>query len=355
MDRYTQIALCLIAFALLIPCSVFGANISWDGGVSGTETNWHVDTNWDGDSKPAPADTARIGLDGADVFVTENEVLTSLIVGSSAGNQSLTILSGQISVTSGVTVGHAAGSNAKLYIKGGELEKLNVGCTYIIAGNGTSSTGTITQTGGTVLCYGRDLRIGSSGNGEYNLVGGILVHSNDLQCWRMGTGAGSAGRFYVSGGSMHIHRADPCAYDGGASGNVVFGIRGSGCTNITLGAGSACGGTGWDYDDADEYTNTLQAVLDSGGISLIKSWGNVDIRNVKFEIGTTNGFVGAKGNTYEFVRIPEANTIYTSGWSIANLDSSYQFKAYVTNYSSYDWVLIECTQIPSYPSMFTFR
>lgn len=337
--------MCLAAF--LMACGVCAD--TWDGGPGGTGTDWHLDENWADDTKPVYPDTAYINLDGANVIVTQNEYVSSLSVGSSAGNQTLTIQSGYLAVSNGVVIGGGAGAYAKLYVNGGTI--CAQGGSYMQVGQAGSCTGILIQTGGNVLCYGRDLRVGGDSyyaHGEYYLMGGMCVHSNNSQTFRMGMRSNSVGRFYISGGSLHIHRADVASYDGQVNGNVMISVIGSGCTNITIGAGSAGGGSGFDYDDGDEYVNTLQAFIDPGGLSTIKSWGTVDLRNVNLEIGITNKPDFDIGTKFEFLRTTNAATLYTTGLVVSNLslDEGWEFGASTDSYGGYDWLIITLLNRP---------
>ena len=56
------------------------AAIAWDGGVSGTGTNWNDPANWVGDVKPGVADDAIVGaaFSGVTIISTANESVNSI-------------------------------------------------------------------------------------------------------------------------------------------------------------------------------------------------------------------------------------------------------------------------------------
>ena len=60
------------------------AVIAWDGGPSGTGTDWHVAANWVGDVLPAAADDAQIGAAFSGITITSNADVTIRSVNSAA-------------------------------------------------------------------------------------------------------------------------------------------------------------------------------------------------------------------------------------------------------------------------------
>src|SRR5437016_1405281 len=60
------------------------AIIIWDGGVSGTGTDWNTDANWVGDVKPGANDDAQIGAAFAGVTITAAADVTIHSVSSEA-------------------------------------------------------------------------------------------------------------------------------------------------------------------------------------------------------------------------------------------------------------------------------
>src|SRR5262245_44643795 len=71
------------------------ATVAWDGGPTGTGTNWHQPTNWAGDMLPSTEDEVEIGLDFADTTITVSQSVTIAKL-STAG--SLELASGTFTV-----------------------------------------------------------------------------------------------------------------------------------------------------------------------------------------------------------------------------------------------------------------
>lgn len=223
-------------------------------------------------------------------------------------------------IVDGITIPNSGGDYGEFNIYGGTV---TAGSFTVTGGEGP---GYVNQSGGSLGISGEFHVDGGAYPGSYAISGGSL----SAAAWRMGTGTGTA-TFTVSGGIIDFSAAQYCYYDPGKTIHIL----GSDCTGFTI-------GDTWDYDDGDALTNTLRATPDDGGITTIEVDGNVDLRNVLFQMGPTNVFNDVAGTSYEFIRVPEANTIYTNGWAIENLGPTVWFDAYVTNYSSYDWLVINC-------------
>lgn len=221
-------------------------------------------------------------------------------------------------------------------------EYMHVGTPYegiqVGSGTGANSTGIVTQSGGfiTTTHHKPHIIVGHTTAGKYYLTGGVICWRNNLI---LGYNSTAHGLLSICGGHIDLTEDDFFTLNG----TGVLEIVGSGCTNINV--------TG--FVDFNSNT-TVRALVDNNGITMITAGEYVALTNTTLEIGPTNGY-SAGAATYEFIRTPEANEIITNGMTIVSLDADYPFTAYVTNYSSYDWLILECTQAPFNASLFKFQ
>jgi len=107
----------LIAPLLLVPSSLFAANVTWIGASGG---DWNTSGNWSGSNKPLTSDTA--------VF---NSAITSA---TTSVDQTLTSISFDTSAGAGLTIG-TTGGNKLILQSGGKIEELST-----LAGTGKTIT-----------------------------------------------------------------------------------------------------------------------------------------------------------------------------------------------------------------------
>jgi hypothetical protein len=120
------------------------AVVSWDGGPSGTGTNWLDPVNWVGDQLPGPNDDAVIGSLGADITVGGNTSVHSVVVGVP---RAVRLTAGSLSV------GAAPSTFYDLALAGGTLDAAD-GATLAALPFGTSfieGPGTFTNPAGRTL------------------------------------------------------------------------------------------------------------------------------------------------------------------------------------------------------------
>src|SRR5262245_5640243 len=126
------------------------AVVSWDGGLSGTGTNWHDKVNWAGDVLPGSSDDVEIGAAFAGVTITSGSDFT---INSLTSAASLQITGGTF------TVGAASVINNGLILSGGTLAGSgDVTVTGQLAWTGGEMTGTgHTRVAGTMAVSGGNL------------------------------------------------------------------------------------------------------------------------------------------------------------------------------------------------------
>jgi len=150
----------------------------------------------------------------------------------------------------GVSIGRESGSDGTLNVNGGSFTAINE---LAVGRNGTAQ-GTVNQSGGTVSASwaklgGHDGPGDSSAVGNYNLTGGTLAVTNELQVGGFGTGtftqdsgsvttgfwlgigqeAGSTGTYNLNGGTISVG-------NGNASEDLRVADNGSGTFNQTGGS-----------------------------------------------------------------------------------------------------------------------
>ena len=186
--------------------SAFAVDILWDGGPSGTGSDWTVAENWDGNALP-----------GANDAVINDATVTQPL-----------IVDGQNATAGRIIIGHD-GNSGTVTVTGGTLTS-SAGNSYVGAGG----YGTLNISGGEVIAN-EGLLIAKYSTGTINMTAGALtVHAgtNDVQWWRQmfvigdsGIEAAAAGTFNMSGGLVTVDK------------NMEFalGLDSSGTLNMTGG------------------------------------------------------------------------------------------------------------------------
>ena len=117
----------------------------------------------------------------------------SINVGDDLGTGTLAVNGGSILGGGGVFRMGTSGGNGTLTMSAGLIDR--AGNKDIILGNGLGSTGTFTQTGGTVDLHAGHLQVGEGGAGTYNITAGTV---NNVGWFHVGSGGGSVGTMNVS-------------------------------------------------------------------------------------------------------------------------------------------------------------
>ena len=92
------------------------AVIAWDGGPSGTGTDWSVAANWSGDVLPGAADDVIIDVPGS-VTITHTSGADSINSLSLASNDTLSLSGGSLSIATASTL------DGTLALSGGTLDR----------------------------------------------------------------------------------------------------------------------------------------------------------------------------------------------------------------------------------------
>jgi len=135
------------------------AVVAWDGGPSGTGTDWHDPVNWDGDSLPGAADDVQIGTEFAAVTIAS---ASDASINSLTSEAAIGISDGTFSIA-----GASAINNAVTFSNG-----------TLVAGGALTVTGPVTWTGGTITGSGQTTAQGGLEiGGEVYLIGHTLTNT----------------------------------------------------------------------------------------------------------------------------------------------------------------------------------
>lgn len=180
--------------------------------------------------------------------------------------------------------------------------------------NFTFTTGVLTQAGG-VFEMDSDLTLASYRTGRIDLRGGRMSIAGDI---KMSSISNAVAELIVSGGSLE-------AVDVYNINTTLVEVVGGGCTNFTL--------------SGDFLLNSnaiLRAVVGNDGLSCIEAGGDVGLTNMTLQLDAVAGYNGNIGDTYEFIRTPEAFIIYTNGLTVSNVHEKFYFDIEIYNQASYD-------------------
>ncbi|MGM0491140.1 MAG: hypothetical protein ACQESR_30810, partial [Planctomycetota bacterium] len=135
------------------------STVFWDGGPSGTGTDWHNPINWVDDALPATGDDAVITDAFANVTITSGSDVTvkKLTSDASISNAAGTFTMHGTSAING-TLTNASGGTVR-------LEGSDGGHSVLTVNTGLTNRGTLELTSTTNLASGRDSRL-IVGDGE---------------------------------------------------------------------------------------------------------------------------------------------------------------------------------------------
>jgi len=167
---------CWIIFSILqFAGAALGADIVWTNITGG---NFATAGNWNPNQVPAAADTAWITNDGTyTVTINTSATIASLMLGGSSGTQTLSHVSGTLTLT-----GSSVGSDHAVYnLNGGGLTGSGI---LTLAGSLNWTAGIIGASGATLVVAANGGLAISSSTGK-GLNGGTLVN-NSLGTWSAG-------------------------------------------------------------------------------------------------------------------------------------------------------------------------
>jgi hypothetical protein len=317
----TLIRRAMIGTALMLPCVLPAATLTWVGADGG---GWGIATNWNnGTTSAVPVST--------DLMNISNSTAASIATGTTA-------------VGSRVLIGSTNGTTGGLNITGGSLTLsggTGAGLLGLAATSNGASSATVNQSGGTVSVT--TIQFGTnnvSKTGAYNLSGGTLSISGLTELGRVGTSnftqtggdmtTGSlsivsdvattavttAAKYSVSGGTLSVtgnltNNAVVSANAGTA--NATFQVIGSTAT-INVGGNYVTG-----TESATRHA-TLDVKMDNGGLSKINLTGSGTATLAgTLSAGFKGGVALTTGTSFSVL---EANTGQISGSFSTNPSTS---------------------------------
>ncbi len=251
--------------AIFMVSNVMAATLNWDNG--GVDDKWLTAANWDTDTLPTSADTAKIGpaatsvVDqvGAQANILnlyggagttgelqiesggELQIANLAYVGYSGGTGSIVMTGGSLLVTNDIQFTLFSSGIGNITMSGGYINCKNMKCSW-------NGPGKMVQSGGTNVVR-TQLQLGYQSGvlAEYELSGGLLKPGEV----RMGAYLRSLGKFTISGGVLDLTGKDfnighwgtatgICAIAGGSvtSANCRVGYSGIGSLTQTGGTNS---------------------------------------------------------------------------------------------------------------------
>lgn len=264
-----------ILLALFLPASARAATVSWDGGAA--TANWADALNWSGDAVPTADDDVTINT-ATTVNLAASTTVNSLTLGQEAGgvaailnftydaitNGALIIDAGDLTVYSGASITHSAGTSAvvgKVFIDV-QTGSATIGGSIDVSTKGyTESEGL--GTGADVGGSGGAGHGGRGGAGYGNSNGGGVIYGSQTAPTDLGSGGGDAG---------------PSGRGGKGGGAVKMTVNGT--ISIT-GSINANGGnyTNGQYDPGGGSGGSIYltaATIDGSGGSITVNGGNGD-------------------------------------------------------------------------------
>jgi len=186
--------ICLASFVLVLSLvSNVQAAVTWTD--DGPDHLWSTPTNWDIDTLPTAADTARIGILPGPTIANEGAVVNEGRVGH-GGPGALTVDGGTLT-TNLIRLTVTGDADGTLNMNSGTI---TVSDNLTVGWKGLGSLGTLNMTGGTITVSSFRIGFEATGTGHVNLDGGIIT-ANNLE---MRTKAGSVGTMDVRGGTLII-------------------------------------------------------------------------------------------------------------------------------------------------------
>jgi hypothetical protein len=287
--------------ALAAPC-VLATDWVWDGGPTGTGTDWNTDENWDQDTLPGSGagDTTTIALDGANVTMSADDTVRTLTVsGNGATAPTLNItqdlgiyytpfeIGSHASGTGyGGVVNHTAGT---VLLGGSGTMRLKIAASASAATSGNSgtynfggeeATAPVLDVGEQIAIGGRDGEVGvlsMSGYGSlltganvnlsiFNNTSGSSIEitggnldiniGGDLEICRYGGGYGTLKATIDETGFSTIHVTNNVALDNGGGGaNVLFDLHVDPELRIPVGTTYTIIDAGAPFTDNEEFAN----------------------------------------------------------------------------------------------------
>lgn len=319
--RMGQVGFLIVALGFGL-ASIRAANldVQWDNGAGNSD--WGNATNWSGDVLPSTGvgtagDKLHINLSGAGRAIysaaTGTNIYQIIRIGDAASGGELEVTGGSLaSDSTAVTQIATGGRTATLTQSGG---RVNFGG-YMLVGSGTSSTGNISLSGGTLI------------SGRNGTVGGIPAVSLTL-----GDGNLAQGNFVLSGGDFRT-RTGVLLGNPTTTGKGRFEVRGAGIANI--GIENATDDGFW----VQSSGSTLAAYVEDGALGIIfvdnlaaGAGGTYADGNVIFSPGALLevGFIGAPTpGTWDLMKwegalltngLALAPSVTDTNWSFAFVDT----------------------------------
>ncbi len=289
MRSFVRFAGIAAAALLLMSSPPARADITWNV-ASG---DWSSGGNWSGGAVPTVNDNADI-FNGRTATITRTgEVCNNLYVGTVAGSGSIQMIGGGLSVTNSAFVGYSSTGN--LTQTGGSSTIGAPGqMSYLYFGYYSGANGTYNLSGsGQLTAY--DEYLGYSGTGTFSQSGGVNNTTNGGVI--LGYNSGSSGTYSLSGSAQLITEGA----DVGLSGKGTF-IQ-SGGTNalfVGLGLGDNSGGYGT-YNLSGGYlyvTTGDEYVGYSGSGYFTQSGGTNAVNNSSYQTRLYLGYNTAASGTY---------------------------------------------------------
>ncbi|MBN1852746.1 MAG: hypothetical protein JW829_08475, partial [Pirellulales bacterium] len=121
------------------------AVIQWDGGLTGTGTNWHEAENWVGDVLPAAADDVQIGAAFSGITISSNSNVT---INSLTSMAAIQFIGGTFNIATDSTI------NNDVFVSSGVLDgsgDLTVAGRFNWTGGTMSGSGQLVAQGGMAI------------------------------------------------------------------------------------------------------------------------------------------------------------------------------------------------------------
>ncbi len=297
------------------------ATIAWDGGPSGTGTDWHTATNWAGDSLPGATDQADIGVAFSGVTITS---AANVSVDGLSSAATLQINGGNFSVDS-------ASSSNKLTLTGGALGgagDFTISSVFLwtggdlAAGAGTtilpaSASGTISgasdkwlsrtlENSGSIDYTGSNLRFGFAGGqaGVLDNLTGAVFNAN-----------GNGDMLVLNAGSHAVNNSGTFNRSGTGGTSIDVPFNNSGSVNLTAGILSLDAGGS---QSGSFMVISGGAILRVGGTHVFSggsSVGGAGRAEISSGITTVNGAISVST-----VRLQAGTLNVNSSPTVANLE-----------------------------------
>jgi len=265
--------LILLTAALLLVPGVSQAQVDW----TGLDSDWHTMTNWSTGVVPLVDEIVNVNNAGtaniaADVPATGTGRLTELKIGYGAGLTGTVIQTGGTVMAKSIYLGQDTGIG-NYTLAGGTLDVSdNSSGKGLVISKGGGVVSTFTQTGGVALI--RRLHVGSDFGtnneiGVYNMVDGELTVTSSFNIANRGsssTHTNSNGTFNQSGGTVKGTQIRFGSEAGGVGGGAVYNLDGG---SLTLSNASP-----FPYmsESVQGVNPNIYFDFDGGAMNLIGTW-----------------------------------------------------------------------------------